>query len=371
MKIIYKNTLSVQPPRETTTYILGTDLLANLHSLEILKKKNYTSFLLLLDKNIEKLYGSTIKNSLQMLGKDIFTSIIEPGENSKSLDNLTSIVKPFFDAGFDRNSCLIAAGGGVICDIGGFIASILLRGIDCIYVPTTLLAQVDAAIGGKTGVNFKLSNKLILKNMIGTFKQPVLVLSDVEVLKTLPEKEIKNGLGEVVKYWIGWGKPNFQNTPQGWFTTYTPGVEELIKIIATCQKIKHDIVRKDPYERTGERQKLNLGHTIGHAMEGTAYGKLSHGEAVAIGLIACARLSVLQGFLSEVSYKKIRETIHSLGLPTSVKGINQKDILLTMKMDKKGGTFVLIKDIGNLKTNVKVNYQVIDKVISEVLSSST
>lgn len=368
MKIISETMTSIQPPKETTTYILGTNLLPNLHSLELLKEKNYTNFLLLLDENVEKHYGNTIRNTIQKLDKKVITSVIEPGENSKSLDNLANIVKPFFDAGFDRNSCLIAAGGGVICDLGGFIASILLRGIDCIYIPTTLLAQVDAAIGGKTAVNLKISDQLILKNMIGTIKQPSLVLSDVDVLKTLPEKEVKNGLGEVAKYWVGWGKPTLQNTPQGWFTTYTPGVEELIKTIATCQAIKLDIVRKDLYELTGERQKLNLGHTIGHAIEGVSNGKLSHGEAVAIGLIACAKLSVLQGLLPEENYEKIKKTIDLLGLPTSVKELNKQDILLAMKMDKKGGQFVLIKDIGNIRSNCVVKRFFVDHALAEILS---
>lgn len=364
MKIISKSTTSIQPPKETTTYILGTNLLADLHSLEILKKKKYSNFLLLLDNNIEILYGSIIKNSLQMLGKDIFTSIIEPGEHSKSLDNLTNIVRPFFNGSFNRNSCLIAAGGGVICDIGGFIASILLRGVDCIYIPTTLLAQVDAAIGGKTGVNFKLSDKLILKNMIGTFKQPVLVLSDVEVLKTLPEKEIKNGLGEMVKYWVGWGKPN---PPQGWSTTYTPGVKDLIKTIETCQKIKIDAVKKDPYERTGERQKLNLGHTIGHAIEGAAMGRLSHGECVSIGLCAIAQISSDMKLLAKPKYMKIITTLRELGLPIHADRINKDKVLSLIPKDKKGGTFVLIKDIGIIESGYKVEEKYINNALSEVI----
>lgn len=185
-----------------TDCIVGTDLLANLHKIPAVGKKNFSAFLILTDKTVFNLYGKLVSDSLSKLNKKVIFSVIKTGEKQKNIRALPGMVKPFFDQGFDRNACLVALGGGVITDIGGFLASILLRGIELINIPTTLVGQIDAAIGGKNGVNF-LSKSCMYKNMIGTFKQPSLVISDVDTLTTLPKKEILTSLGEIVKYWIG------------------------------------------------------------------------------------------------------------------------------------------------------------------------
>lgn len=367
-KILFQT--KIVPEIQRTDYFIGSDLLVNLDKVEVLKAKKFSSFLILSDTTIFKIYGERVISSLEKFGKPIITSLVQPGEKHKVLTEITELIAPYIKAGVDRKSCLVALGGGVITDLGGFIASVLLRGIEVIYLPTTLLGQIDAAIGGKTGVDL-ISNDLLLKNMIGTIKQPLAVFSDIDTFSTLPEKEILNGLGEMMKYWVGWGKPTPQQmktikTPQGW-TKNSPGVEELVKTITLCQRIKIDIIQKDPLETKGLREKLNLGHTIGHAIEGASNGKLSHGEAVSIGLAAAARISVLKRFLTPDKYSLIIATLKSLNLPTTVSNIKKQTVSQALKQDKKGGTFVLIKDIGSITTGEKVDLQLINQVLSEII----
>lgn len=371
---------NISLPAQRTDYIIGSNLLANLHQIKELKDSDFSSFLLLSDTNIFKLYGKKVVTSLKNLKKPIISSFVVPGEEHKVLNEMPKIVKPYFEAGFGRNAALVALGGGVITDLGGFIASILLRGISAVYLPTTLLGQIDAAIGGKTGVDFRLSNDLMIKNMIGTIRQPSMVISDIDTFRTLPEKEILNGLSEMVKYWVGWGKPTppqmkALKAPRGWQADPPAGgeamtppmVKELIKTIFLCQKIKLDTVQQDPLEAKGLRQKLNLGHTIGHAIEGAANGKLSHGQAVSIGLASAARISRQMGLLSKKAYLRIIKQLTTLGLPINIKNLDRNKVLQALRLDKKAGSFVLIKDIGKLVTGVKVDPQLINKVIEEVI----
>ena len=357
---------------QTTGYIVGSELLANLHKIKEIKNRNYSSFLLLSDKNTYKLYGDSVKSSSQKLNKKVCVSLLPVGEKYKNLASLSALIQPYFKFGFNRNSCLLALGGGVITDIGGFLASILLRGIDSIFLPTSLLAQIDAAIGGKNGVNFETENGFMFKNMLGTIYQPSFVISDIDVLNSLPDREIQNGLAEMVKYWIGWGKPNpvqlekFKHLEDNHMNSFR--VKEIISTISECQKIKIGVVEKDPFELTGIRQKLNLGHTIGHAIEAAARGKLKHGQCVAVGLVACAKISLYQGLLSQKDYQEIIEVIKKLEHHHIIfSSISRQKVLQAMELDKKGGTFVLIEKIGRLKTGVKVDKSLIKKVLKEIL----
>lgn len=360
-------------PVRITDYFVGSNLLANLHKINIYKTKNYSSFLLLSDTTIFKFYGNKVVSSLQKFGKPVSISLIKPGEKQKNLSAISNIIQPLFQAGFDRNTCLVALGGGVITDLGGFIASVLLRGIPAIYLPTTLLGQIDAAIGGKTGVDFLMKDNLMLKNMIGTIVQPIMVVSDVDTLSSLPQKEILNGLGEMAKYWTGWGMPSLDQL----MLASTPGVEcdELVKIITICQKIKIDTVSQDPYEKSGIRHKLNLGHTIGHAIEGASGGKLSHGQSVALGLAAVSKISLLKKMLAEETYQRIINALVDIGLPTKIIASRYfktrsnliSDVNEALKLDKKAGMFVLIKDIGNLTTGMNVERELISQVLKETI----
>lgn len=356
-------------PAQRTEYILGSDLLENVHTL--LAPKKADSFLVLTDETVFTLFGLKFISSLKKLGKPVTTSIIKPGERQKDIIKIPKIVSPYFERGFNRQSCLISLGGGVITDLGSFIASILLRGISCINIPTTLLGQVDAAIGGKTGVDIWLPNKSMYKNMLGTIKQPNMVISDAGLLKTLLPKEIKSGLGEMFKYFVGWGKPtisqlNALKTPLG-CPHDAPGVEEIAKTISLCQKIKLDSIDQDPFDSLGIREKLNLGHTVGHALEGLKDVKLSHGKAVVLGIIVVARISVLLKLLDPQIEKQIKDLTKKLGFTTAVQGVNKSDILSAMLHDKKGGTFVLIHNIGKLESRMRVKSSIIEKALEEIL----
>lgn len=380
MQIDIKNTSTIIPQLQKTDYIVGSDLIDNLHRLEVFMKKDISEFLILSDRNVFHLYGQKIMGSLKNIKKPIIVSLIPTGEKSKNIANIPTIVRPFFKYGFTRNAAVISLGGGVVTDIGGFLASILLRGIASIHIPTTLLGQADASIGGKSGVDFWFTDTIMCKNMIGRIEQPSTVICDVDTLSTLPEKEIVNGLGEMVKYWIGWGIPSVErmnmlkNTIQmpDKFMKDSCNVKELIKIISLCQQIKIDLMQKDPFDRFRIREKLNLGHTIGHALEGTSKGILSHGESVSIGLVAAAKISKWKGLLTEETLQLIIDTIKKLGLPEKASNktvsFSRSEILSALKMDKKAGTFVLIEDIGKIRTHMLVDKKFILRAVSEAIS---
>ncbi len=336
--------IKINTETQQTEYICGSNLLPNLHKV-ITNISAYSNILLLIDKNVNNLYGKKIIKSLQNSGKQIVRSIVPSDEKSKNLNNIVKFIKPFFKKGINRKSCLIAIGGGVITDIGGFISSILLRGIDCIYIPTTLLGQIDAAIGGKTGVDLWISKRAMYKNMIGTFKQPNMVISDVDILSSLPVREIRSGLGEMIKYWVGWGKPDIKKIII--FNKLLKNKIKLIDLISQCQKIKIESVIMDPLDSKNIRAKLNLGHTIGHAIESTKID-LSHGECVALGIAAAAKISLSEKLLSDKEYEDILNNIITAGLPIKVDNLNIDKVLKIMAFDKKNGDFVLIKKIGQL-----------------------
>lgn len=358
--------ITIQPPACSSEYIIGCGFVGKLHTLPIVNNDSITKFLLVGDKTVFDLYGKKIVDSLGKTGRKVVVSLVSPGEGQKSLQSVESIIQPFFTAGFDRNAVVIAAGGGVVTDIGNFLGSILLRGIKVIHIPTTLLSQIDAAIGGKGGLNFLGENDVIYKNMIGTIVQPAGVITDVSTLATLPDKEVINGLGEMVKYWVGWASPS-QNQIEGLKDMNKMGKVQLQEIIQICQNIKLGAVHEDPNDITGKRQLLNLGHTIGHGLEAAAKGKLSHGQSVALGVIGAAGISVEKGYLSKDTYHHIVDIIEKVGLPTHVSGIRASDVLQSMKMDKKGGKFVLIRDIGKLIPGQTVEQDLIEKKVKELL----
>jgi 3-dehydroquinate synthase len=364
MNITSRYFTTVKPEPQTTEYITGMGILSQLHTITLLKRAEFSSFLVITDEKIAHTYEHPVITSLIRFGVPVISTRIPTGEGAKRLKTIETAIAPFFKTSFNRNACLVAIGGGVTTDLGGFISSVLLRGIASIAIPTSLLAQVDASLGGKNGVNTVLAGKLY-KNMIGRIDQPRCVISDIDTLKSLPEKEIKNGLGEMVKYWAGWGIPTLEDLEQV-KNLKTTASSKIAKVITTCQHIKLHIVKKDPFETKGIRQELNLGHTIGHGIESAANGKLSHGECVAIGLCAVARLSVLTERLSLADYDKIVSAVTHLGLPTQAKGYSIDKIKSAMKMDKKGGTFVMLKGIGKLETGVKVENRLVDKVLKEI-----
>lgn len=344
MIIGFNTKININTETTLTEFIVGSDLLSNLHKV-IPNCEEYSNILILIDKNVHSLYGKKIIKSLDKTGRPIVISIIPSGEKSKDLNKIGKFVKPFFKKRVDRKSCLLAIGGGVTTDIGGFIASILLRGIDCICIPTTILGQIDAAIGGKTGVDLWIDKQTMYKNMIGTIRQPKMVISDIDTLATLPDCEVRSGLGEMIKYWVGWGKPRIEKIIK--LNKNLKNKVSLMDLISQCQKIKIESVVMDPLDTKNVRIKLNLGHTIGHAIESNMKN-LSHGECVALGIVVAVKISVLQKLLSEAESEEILERIIKVQLPTKINKLNITKVLKIMAFDKKGGDFVLIKKIGQL-----------------------
>jgi 3-dehydroquinate synthase len=285
---------------------------------------------------------------------------IGPGEKNKTLETVTGIYKRFLELELDRSSFVIGIGGGIVCDVAGFAASTYMRGIDFGFVPTSLLAQVDASIGGKNGVNFSA-----YKNMVGVFKQPRFVLSDPEVLRTLPEKELLCGLAEVVKHAVIRSPALFDFLEQEWLSLLCLQRKALEKIIEDSVVIKSWIVQSDVLER-GERRKLNFGHTLGHAIE--REGQLSHGEAISIGMVLASRISAARGKLSAAEADHITALLKNLKLPTEVKP-NKELLLEAVKKDKKRHSdlihFVLLTEIGNAEV-VPMSYSELEEHIHDL-----
>ncbi len=269
---------------------------------------------------------------------------IDAGEKVKNLDTVSYIINELVEMEADRGLFLLGIGGGIICDITGFAASIYMRGVPFGFISTTLLSQVDASVGGKNGVNFKG-----YKNLVGVFNQPDFVICDPDMLKTLPDEEILNGCAEIIKHGAIADKNLFEYLENNHRAILELDNDVVERIIYDSIKIKSDVVNRDEKEK-GERRILNFGHTIGHAVEKVT--GMSHGKAVSIGMAAAAGLSEKRGILSHSDKERIISLIKNLGLPVEFKADKHK-ILDAMKRDKKreGGSihFILLHGIGRAR----------------------
>lgn len=294
---------------------------------------------------IASLYLEKIKKSLEIANKQVIVIILPDGEKEKNFTNLIKIFDKLLINKCDRETTLIALGGGVIGDLTGFAAASYMRGVSFIQIPTTLLAQVDSSIGGKTGINHSLG-----KNMIGAFYQPKAVITDIATLKTLPNREFLAGLAEVIKYGIIIDAHFFNWIETNLHLLITKNNKALLYIIKHSCKIKMNIVRQD--EREGNiRAILNFGHTFGHAIEsGLGYGTWLHGEAVSCGMVMATDLSYRLGYIDTISKNRVITLIKAAGLPIIAPNINIQNLLNIMKIDKKNKDnkikFVLLKSIG-------------------------
>jgi len=329
-----------------------------------IKEKSFSPICAIISNpTIYNIYGEKIYKALKNKDFQVHVILIPDGEQYKNFFWAYHILSELLSIGLDRNSFLIALGGGVIGDITGFVASVYMRGISYIQVPTTLLAQVDSSVGGKTGVNHALG-----KNMIGTFYQPFFVWIDVTTLHTLPKREVLAGLAEVIKYGIIWDKNFFEFLIKTRKNIISLVPEVIVKVITRCCEIKAEVVCKDERE-AGLRSILNYGHTIGHAIETiTNYKKYLHGEAVAIGMVSEAMLASAIGMFNFEEVKKIKETINSYELP--IKLDSKYDIFSMLKiisLDKKARAgkvrFILPETIGK----VKIVKDISDEKIIDVL----
>jgi 3-dehydroquinate synthase len=305
------------------------------------------------------LYGSRVADSIQKAGFDLLTVTIPDGEEYKDLTSLQHIYDELLRHRLDRSSALLALGGGVIGDMTGFAASTYMRGISYMQIPTTLLAQVDSSVGGKTGINHKLG-----KNMVGTFWQPSFVWIDTDTLKTLPQRELLAGLAEVIKYGIIRDEELFIFLEHNRDKILSLDSEALSYIIKRSCEIKAEVVSKDERE-SGLRAILNYGHTIGHAIEtATGYTRFLHGEAIAIGMYVEAKLSQILGITDSENVRKIKTLLDAYGLPAEIpSNILTEDVLSSMKLDKKAVAgelkIVLPEKIGKVKIQKGIGEQAI------------
>lgn len=296
---------------------------------------------------VNKLYGKRVYRSIKERGFDVRTIEIPDGERYKTIRWANHIYDNLIDWRFERSSILIALGGGVVGDITGFAAATFLRGITYIQVPTTLVAQVDSSVGGKTGLDHKKG-----KNLIGAFYQPRLVYIDPTVLRSLDKREFIAGLAEVIKYGVILDEGFFSFLEKNMDKILDLNLETLQQVILRSCEIKAQIVVED--EREADRRRiLNFGHTLGHAIETlTGYKGLRHGEAVAIGMLKAAELSGKIGVCSKADAGRLKDLISSAGLPTAMPKIEPGEIIRTMELDKKvsGGeiNFVLMRSIGDV-----------------------
>lgn len=330
--------------------------------IESLKSKG-KKICVVTDENVAPLYLEQVKEQLRQGGKEVFAYILPPGEENKNLEQIQGIYEYLIQNHFDRKDMLAALGGGVAGDMTGFAAATYLRGIDFIQIPTTLLAQVDSSIGGKTGVDFKQ-----YKNMVGAFHQPMLVYMNVSVLKSLSREQFACGMGEVLKHGL------IRDLKYSrWLWENRKGIlareEELCQemIYQSCV-IKKTVVENDPTEK-GERAVLNMGHTIGHAVEKLKDFSMAHGQCVSVGCMASAYLSRSRGRISDDEYQEIKTQLMAFGLPVKVEGLQRDEILKATKSDKKMEAghikFVLLECLGHAVVDTSVT----DKELLEAIDS--
>ena len=317
-------------PRSYTIRI-GPGLLAEAAQHLRTLAPNLSRAVLITDRNVEPLYAAPMQEQFQSAGIPACLLVIEPGEASKTISVATRLWEEMLVADADRQTVVVAVGGGVVGDLAGFVAATYARGIRLYQVPTSLLAQVDSSVGGKVGVDLPKA-----KNMVGAFWQPVGVLIDPATLHTLPEREYIAGLAEVVKYGMILDADLFVRLEQQAEAIRRRDEEDLAWLIARCCRLKADVVQQDEREETGLRAILNYGHTFAHAFETlTGYSQLLHGEAVAMGMQCAAELAVRLGRLDAEVATRQRRLLEALGLPVQPLPLDPEQVLEVMRHDKK------------------------------------
>ena len=325
----------------------------------LLKYNSNQKWIILSQHKIMELFGYDLEEKLQDYDFHCSNITLPNGEAAKSINEYNRAIEQMIDFGCDRKTTIIALGGGVVGDVSGFIASTFMRGIDYFQVPTTLLSMVDSSIGGKTGINIPQG-----KNLVGTFYQPKGVFIDQNLLKTLPAEEVISGLGEIIKYGAILDI-DFFNEIVEWVQDINNFPFE--KAIATCCKLKAEIVSKDE-EDNDIRTILNFGHTVGHALElKFGFNLLKHGEAVSLGMISAGYISYKLGKINKKEFGLLKHTIRSLPLP-NLKKLDIDKILSFIKRDKKYEKgklkFVILKEIGNAEVITNID----DKLLRESIN---
>jgi 3-dehydroquinate synthase len=339
--------------------VIGSELLAQTGAFVSQRLKG-PHCVLITDDNVAALFAEKVSRSLEESGFRLALVKVRPGEESKTISEAEAICARMIEAGLDRSSFVVALGGGMVGDLAGFVAAIYHRGIPHVQVPTTLLAQVDSSIGGKTAVNTAAG-----KNLIGAWHQPSLVISDVETLATLPPRELRQGFAEIVKHAVIRDAEMFAILQR--FNR-----RDLAPLVRWNVEIKAAIVSADERETTGERVLLNFGHTIGHAIERAGdYRDFLHGEAVSLGIVAACEISVRRAGLSETDRQKIIGTLRSFELPTRLPAdFPREKILEAIRFDKKFAhgevRFVVLSAIGSARVAADVTMGDIEAAVRQL-----
>jgi len=304
-----------------------------------------TRVLIVADHNTGSPFGIALRDALNQSGIRAGLQLIGQGEAAKSLDTVRDVWLALSLAGAARDSAAIALGGGVVGDVTGFAAATYMRGIPLIQVPTTLLAQVDSAIGGKTGINFRIEDEgLLIKNLLGAFHQPRAVLADVALLQTLPDRHYRSGLAEVIKYGAIMDEAFFDHVAETLPEILERNQDLLIEIVAHCCALKARVVSADERETSGYRSILNFGHTYGHAIESLDMTGITHGEAVAKGMVAAAKTAELLALCDPSVVERIIDVVRRAGFDPRFPDLDLHAVLSAMERDKKvrGGQLTLV-----------------------------
>ncbi len=315
------------------------------------------------DANVGPKYLDLLRAGLASAGFEAVAVVVPAGESNKSIRSLELIYDAFLAARLERSTPILALGGGIVGDVAGFAAATILRGVPFVQIPTTLLSMVDASVGGKTGVNHGAG-----KNLIGAFHQPVLVLADVSVLGTLPRLELISGLAECVKHMVIRDERGFAELESSIDSILALELASLLKLVADNVAVKARVVMADPFER-GERAHLNFGHTFGHGIETACDYTLTHGQCVALGMVAASRLAVRLGLLEQTSCDRIVRLLSRIGLPISGLSCSTDAVIHAMRSDKKierdRFRFILPDRIGS----VLIRDDIAEPMIREMIDS--
>ena len=320
--------------------------------------------MIITDSNVRSLYAEELLEGLE--GKCLKACMFsfEAGEASKTLDTAKEAYKKLIEEGFDRKDLLLAVGGGVVGDLTGYVAATYLRGVDFVQIPTTLLAQADSSIGGKTGVDFDG-----YKNMVGAFKMPVIVYVNLSTLMTLSGREYFNGFAEVMKHGLIKDASFYEWLITNMYEICERDLEVVEEMIMQSCTIKKLVVEKDPFEE-GDRKLLNFGHTIGHAIEKAKGFELLHGECVALGCVAAAHISYQKQLITLDEYLEVRDMFVPFYLPITIEDIDPEEVLEITKSDKKMQAgkmnFVLLKRIGKSMVDTTVKEEEVKAAIREI-----
>ncbi len=339
---------------------IGPGLLA--HTGPWLQENGFSGKLVIItDPTVNKLYGDLLNQVLTKDGFMVNTLLVPEGEEHKSLETAGRLYHELTNYHVERETPILALGGGVIGDLAGFVAATYLRGVPLVQMPTTLLAQVDSSVGGKVAVDHGQ-----LKNMVGAFYQPRLVIADTNALKTLPTGELANGLAEVIKSAAIRDERFFAFLEENLKRIKSLDEDALEEIVFQSVRIKAEVVAKDELD-LGLRNILNYGHTIGHALESVSDFSIRHGNAVAIGMLTAAKISHMMGILNENEVVRLRKVIEQAGLPSEMPHLRPTEIIKAMQHDKKirrdRVKFVLLKSIGNVFITDEVSQSLVERIL--------